>query len=113
MADTPQMPALPRPARRQGEQMSYDGWDKVHFDCYDWTQMHAYAQAYATQQVREALAGVAAKLRRAGADLPAPPIQGTIESAMCTGLSMALAFVEFDSRDLPAEIQPPQKEGQP
>lgn len=36
------------------------------------------------------------KLRRAGANLPAPKIAGTIESAMVTGLSVALAIVEVD-----------------
>ena len=49
------MPALPRPARRQGEQMGFDGHDKAHFDCYDSDQMHAFR----AEGVREALAEVA------------------------------------------------------
>lgn len=41
-----------------------------------------------------ALRRVEAKLRRGGANLPAPAAQGTIESAIATGLSMALALVD-------------------
>jgi hypothetical protein len=37
---------------------------------------------------------IADSLRLAGASLPAPPIQGTIESSIITGLSIALALVE-------------------
>jgi len=42
----------------------------------------------------DALAAIAAKLRAAGANLPAPPVTGTIEGSVVTGLSIALALVE-------------------
>lgn len=43
---------------------------------------------------RDALRVIAERLRGAGACLPAPPITGTIEGSMVTGLSIALALVE-------------------
>lgn len=42
----------------------------------------------------DALRAIAERLRGAGASLPAPPITGTIEGSMVTGLSIALALVE-------------------
>ena len=42
----------------------------------------------------DALRVIAERLRGAGANLPAPPITGTIEGSMVTGLSIALALVE-------------------
>lgn len=42
----------------------------------------------------DALRVIAERLRGAGASLPAPPITGTIEGSMVTGLSIALALVE-------------------
>ncbi len=47
----------------------------------------------------EALTRIAGALRRAGANLPAPEIKGTIESAMLTGMSIALAIVEAERDD--------------
>lgn len=44
--------------------------------------------------VRAALERVAEKLRRAGAILPAPPVNGTIEGSIVTGLCIALAVIE-------------------
>lgn len=41
-AHTSAYPPLPVPARRTGQQMSYDGHDKVFFDCYDSQQMREY-----------------------------------------------------------------------
>ncbi len=43
---------------------------------------------------QDALRVIAERLRGAGANLPAPPITGTIEGSMVTGLSIALALVE-------------------
>ncbi|MBH1672074.1 hypothetical protein I5U90_03320 [Stenotrophomonas maltophilia] len=43
---------------------------------------------------QDALRVIAERLRGAGASLPAPPITGTIEGSMVTGLSIALALVE-------------------
>lgn len=43
---------------------------------------------------QDALRAIAERLRAAGASLPAPPITGTIEGSMVTGLSIALALVE-------------------
>lgn len=37
---------------------------------------------------------IGSMLRAAGASIPAPDLKGTIESAMTTALSIALAFVE-------------------
>lgn len=42
----------------------------------------------------DALRVIAERLRGAGANLPAPPITGTITGSMVTGLSIALALVE-------------------
>ncbi len=42
----------------------------------------------------DALRVIAERLRGAGANLPAPPITGTISGSMVTGLSIALALVE-------------------
>ena len=41
-----------------------------------------------------ALEGVSEKLKRAGASIPAPENKGTIESAITTGLSIALLLVD-------------------
>lgn len=40
------------------------------------------------------LEAVRSQLIKAGAAIPVPELKGTIESAMCTGLSIALAVVE-------------------
>lgn len=50
--------------------------------------------AAAEDPVQEVLARVAGKLRHAGARLPAPQAMGTVESALVTGLSIALALIE-------------------
>lgn len=44
MADV-QLPPLPPPTRRQGQQMSYDGCDTVFFDAFGPLQMQEYATA--------------------------------------------------------------------
>jgi hypothetical protein len=58
-----------------------------------------------TDQEHEALQRIAEKLRRAGANLPAPQIQGTIESCIVTGLSIALANVETEIETLAKPLQ--------
>jgi hypothetical protein len=80
------MPALPRPARRQGEQMSYDGHDKAHFDCYDSDQMHAFR----AEGVREVL------------ERAAQACEAMHEEDRPGDYAYAI-------RALAAEIQPPQK----
>lgn len=49
---------------------------------------------YAGQPVNQQLQNAAQRLRDGGATLPAPPVGGTIESAMNHGLCIALAVVE-------------------
>jgi hypothetical protein len=104
------MPALPRPARRQGEQMSYDGRNKVHFDCYDSDQMHAYAQAYAAQQVREVLeqALELCQVERAERLEASEGPEGRL-SDMAFGSVRAAERIAEKLGALAAEIQPPQK----
>jgi hypothetical protein len=41
-----------------------------------------------------ALSKIAVQLRDAGASIPAPENKGTIESAMATGLSIALLLID-------------------
>jgi len=48
------------------------------------------------EPVSEALMRIADGLRRAGANLPAPEITGTIEGSVVTGLCIALALVETE-----------------
>lgn len=61
---------------------------------------------------REALKRLAENLRQAGASLPAPEITGTIEGAVVTGLSIALALVDIEiealaqTAPLPVQRQP-------
>lgn len=94
----PSMPPLPpeldQLIERYG-QICYEGYSATDEKAALVAAIAAHAQAVADERVREALADVAAKLRRAGADLPAPPIQGTIPSAIISGLSVALALVEI------------------
>jgi len=51
------LPPLPAPARRQGQQMSYDGDDTAFFDCYSNSQMQAYARAAIEANTPAAAAG--------------------------------------------------------
>jgi hypothetical protein len=79
MSDLPELPERFDCVRDNG----------VTEDVYTVAQMLAYAK-----QVREqALSDVAEQLKSAGAKLPVDN-HGTIESAMNTGLSIALALVE-------------------
>lgn len=69
---TPSMPPLPEPIRRRGMQISADGVCTVFFDCYDNSQMHAYAQAVADERVRAAASpwiSVADRLPEVGVDV--------------------------------------------
>ena len=56
---------------------------------------------------QEALKRVAEKLRRAGANLPAPEVTGTIEGSVVTGLCIALALVESEIEALAQPEQGP------
>jgi len=67
-------------------------------------------------ELQRALERIADQLRRAGASLPAAPVESTVESAMRTGLSIALALVEEERAALnsaPSRLVPtgPSKEG--
>lgn len=65
------LPPLPAPARRQGQQMSYDGDDTAFFDCYSNSQMQDYARAAIeanTPAVLERDAIAVNLLRHAGLD---------------------------------------------
>lgn len=53
------------------------------------------------------LAGVAERLRRAGATLPAPQVTGTIEGAVVSGLCIALALVEVEQERIAKGEQAP------
>ncbi len=58
---------------------------------------HAFTAILAARDARiraQALRDAADRLRKAGASLPAPEVKGTVESAVVTGLSAALAMVE-------------------
>ncbi|WP_157991641.1 hypothetical protein [Caldimonas tepidiphila] len=46
----------------------------------------------------QVLSTIAESLRRAGATLPAPESDGTVETAIKTGLSIALCVVEQEAR---------------
>jgi hypothetical protein len=56
---------------------------------------------------KEALKRIAEKLRRAGANLPAPEVTGTIEGSMVTGLCIALVLVEIEIEALAQSEQEP------
>ena len=56
---------------------------------------------------QEALDRIAEKLRRAGANLPAPEVTGTIEGSVVTGLCIALALVESETEALAQPEQAP------
>ena len=56
---------------------------------------------------QEALDRIAEKLRRAGANLPAPEVTGTIEGSVVTGLCIALALVESETEALAQPEQEP------
>jgi hypothetical protein len=56
---------------------------------------------------QEALDRIAKKLRRAGANLPAPEVTGTIEGSVVTGLCIALALVESETEALAQPEQEP------
>jgi hypothetical protein len=56
---------------------------------------------------QEALDRIAGKLRRAGANLPAPEVTGTIEGSVVTGLCIALALVESETEALAQQEQEP------
>jgi hypothetical protein len=56
---------------------------------------------------KEALKRVAEKLRRAGANLPAPEVTGTIEGSIVTGLCIALLLVEIEIEALAQPEQEP------
>lgn len=58
------------------------------------TFTRADMKAHAAKQVEKEVARIATQLRAAGATLPAPCPNGTIESAMNMGLCIALAIVE-------------------
>jgi hypothetical protein len=58
---------------------------------------------------QEALDRIAEKLRRAGANLPAPEVTGTIEGSVVTGLCIALALVESETEALAQPEQEPPK----
>lgn len=62
-----------------------------------------YAAPIGQDSRNAVLEEIAAKLRRAGASIPAPDPQGTIESAMKTGLSVALVLVDDAIRALKNE----------
>lgn len=67
--------------------------------CSDWELVEAIKPSLATAPQDDELARlerVAVQLRKAGATLPAPEPTGTIESAMLTGLCIALAVVESE-----------------
>lgn len=49
---------FPDPFRKQGQQMAYDGYDKVFFDCFTADQLRDYGDRRAAAE-REACAGVA------------------------------------------------------
>lgn len=66
----------------------------------------APAQPVATQAHETALHRVAEQLRGGGATLPAPAPNGTIESAMNTGMCIALAIVQQEIENLPAAPPP-------
>ena len=48
------LPPLPEPTRKQGQQMSYDGEDTVFFDCYSNLQMLAYGKECARAALAQA-----------------------------------------------------------
>jgi hypothetical protein len=56
---------------------------------------------------KEALKRIAEKLRRAGANLPAPEVTGTIEGSVVTGLCIALVLVESEIEALAQTEQEP------
>jgi len=49
-------PKLPEPFRKQGQQMSYNGDDKVFFDCYTIAQMKDYGELCRQHALDEAIA---------------------------------------------------------
>jgi hypothetical protein len=59
-----------------------------------------------------ALKRIAEKLRRAGANLPAPELSGTIEGSVVTGLCIALALVESEIEALADPMREVQRLGQ-
>ncbi len=61
---------------------------------FAWQAWQAALSAQPSPGGQDALRVIAERLRGAGASLPAPPITGTIEGSMVTGLSIALALVE-------------------
>lgn len=48
------LPELPKPFKKQGQQMSYDGDDKVFFDCYTIAQMKEYGELCRQAAIEEA-----------------------------------------------------------
>ena len=49
------LPKLPEPFKKQGQQMSYDGNDKVFFDCYTITQMQDYGELHRQHALDKAI----------------------------------------------------------
>lgn len=47
-------PKLPEPFRKQGQRMSYDGDDKVFFDCYTISQMKDFGKLCRLYALEEA-----------------------------------------------------------
>ena len=74
------LPPLPAPFRKQGQQMAYDGYDKVFFDCYSSDQMQAYGQ-----QCRETALEEAAKVCQSQADQLMYPSTGNAIALVCAG----------------------------
>ena len=48
-------PKLPEPFKKQGQQMSFDGDDKVFFDCYTKVQMQEYGELCRQHVLDEAI----------------------------------------------------------
>ena len=46
--------AMPEPFRKQGQQMAYDGDDKVFFDCFSADQLRAYGAAQRLKALEDA-----------------------------------------------------------
>ena len=49
------LPKLPKPFKKQGQQMSYDGDDKVFFDCYTITQIQEHGELCRQHALDEAI----------------------------------------------------------
>lgn len=113
------LPELPEPARRAGQQMCYDGWDKAFFDCFDPSQMRAYGEACANAAAakertrcarasKEALLHLSVEERTSG-DIAVHAVQQAISSSNSSNNCLIGSPPESPDNCLLTDRKPPKK----